>query len=113
MKPEVDSGGWYVAQLKRNGFEQAVVNLGRQFETFMPMQKKCDMRANLKMYCGPCFPVIYLSVLEPIGAIGERLIQLLGFHRLVGFEKSATLVPEKLIAGLRARCDREDVSTAG
>ena len=36
-----ESGAWYVAQLKPNGFDRAVANLTRQgFQTFMPMQKK-------------------------------------------------------------------------
>ena len=32
---------WYVAQIKPNGFERAVINLSRQnFETFMPLQRR-------------------------------------------------------------------------
>lgn len=112
MKPEVDSGGWYVAQLKRNGFEQAVVNLGRQnFETFMPMQKNTVRHARqLKNVLRPVFPGYLFVRFGTNRSDWRKINSTFGVSRLVSFDKSApTPVPDKLIAGLRARCDGGDI----
>lgn len=112
MKANSDNRKWYVVQLKPNGLERAVANLARQnFGTFMPMQKNTVRHARqLKNVLRPVFPGYLFVQFGSHRSDWRKINSTFGVSRLVSFEKSApTPVPEKLIAGLRARCDREDI----
>ena len=102
---------WCVAQLKPNGLERAASNLARQgFETFMPMQKKTIRHARqLKDVLRPVFPGYLFVRFGHDQSHWRKINSTLGIARLVSFEKlKPALVPDKLIAGLRARCDAKN-----
>lgn len=101
---------WYVAQIKPNGFVQAVANLRRQgFLTFMPMQKVTVRHARkLRDVLRPVFPGYLFIEFGADRADWRKINSTLGVVRLVGFEKSSpSPVPDDLISGLQARCNDE------
>lgn len=100
---------WYLAQLKPNGFKRAQDNLRRQnFETFMPMSE-LTMRHGQK-FSNKVLPVFPGYLFVRFGAERtdwRKINSTLGVARLVSFKVSSpAAVPEKLIAGLMARCDK-------
>ena len=116
MTPQIDKQKWYVAQIKANGFERAVVNLTRQgFQTFMPMQKKSARHARqLKNVLRPVFPGYLFVQFGAERGDWRKINSTFGVARLVSFEKSAPApVPDSLIAGLQARCDSKDCLRPG
>ena len=108
MTPRVDKQNWYVVQIKANGFERAVANLARQgFLTFSPMQKKTVRHArNMKNVMRPVFPGYLFVQFGAERGDWRKINSTYGVARLVSFEKSVPAsVPDRLIAGLQARCD--------
>lgn len=111
MNADIDSPKWYLAQIKANGFDRAVANLARQgFLTFSPMQNKTVRHARqLKNVLRPIFPGYLFVQFGADRSDWRKINSTFGVSRLVSFEKSApTPVPDRLIAGLRARCDAQD-----
>ena len=107
--PESETRGWFVAQLKPNGFARARVNLQRQgFRTFMPMrEQEAPRRATVLR---PLFPG-YIFVNFDADTTQWRVINnTFGVARLVmtrSDEPQAAPVP--LMAALMARCGKNDV----
>jgi transcriptional antiterminator RfaH len=99
---------WYVAQIKPNGFERAVINLSRQnFETFMPLQRRTVRHARqMKDVLRPVFPGYLFIRFGAEQGDWRKINSTLGVTKLVAFEGNApTPVPNDLIDGLRLRCD--------
>ncbi len=99
---------WYLAQLKPNGFEKAVVNLARQqFETFMPMQMRTVRQARkLTNVLRPVFSGYIFIRFGLDGGDWRKINSTQGVAHLVSFNKSTPApVPEALIEALKQRCD--------
>ena len=112
MTLQIDKQKWYVAQIKPNGFDRAVANLARQgFLTFSPMQKKTVRHARqLKNLLQPVFPGYLFVQFGADRADWRKINSTFGVVRLVSFHKSAPAsVPDSLIAGLQARCDKQNI----
>ena len=106
---------WYVAQLKPNGFQKAVVNLERQnFKTFMPLQERnAKIGRRLSIIEKPIFPgYIFVSFVPDAG--GWHVINsTIGVSRLMGLKAGVpSPVPDAFMAGLFARCDNDGVLQA-
>ena len=106
---------WYVAQLKPNGFQKAVINLNRQgFETFVPVREiTAKLRHKVTAVDKPIFPG-YIFVRFESNADGwHRINSTLGVSRLITLETGKpSPVPEAFMAGLFARCDQQGVLQA-
>ena len=108
---KTETGAWYVALLKPNGFERAVANLTRQgFETFMPMQRKTVRHARqLTNVFRPVFSGYLFIRFGKNRSDWRKINSTFGVSRLVSFEKSIpAAVPQALINGLQARCDAKN-----
>jgi transcriptional antiterminator RfaH len=103
---------WYVAQLKPNGFERAVLNLRRQkFETFMAMQKKTVRHARqMKDVLKPIFPGYIFVRFGSKQSDWRKINSTSGVSRLVSFStEKPVAVPEGLMLALIERCDARDI----
>ena len=102
---------WYLVQLKPNGFAKAQANLRRQkFEIFMPLCRM-TIRQGQKFaeQLKPVFPGYMFVRFGAERTDWRKINSTLGVARLISFETSKpAVVPEKLIAGLMARCDKDD-----
>ncbi len=108
---ESEKARWYVAQIKQNGFDRAMSNLTRQgYQTFMPMKKKTVRHARqLKNVLRPVFPGYLFVQFGADRGDWRKINSTFGVARLVSFNKSAPApVPDRLVAGLQARCDAQD-----
>ncbi|MGC6511918.1 MAG: transcription termination/antitermination protein NusG [Parvibaculales bacterium] len=109
LSPSADC--WYLAQLKPNGFAKAQVNLQRQkFETFMPLCRM-TIRQGQKFaeHLKPVFPGYLFVRFGADRKDWRKINSTLGVARLVSFAAASPVsVPEKLMAGLMARCDKDD-----
>ena len=99
---------WYVAQLKKNGFKKAQLNLIRQgFECFMPM-RECTVKHARKISTGlrPVFPgYIFIKFGLANGDWG-KINFTPGVNKLISFhEGSPSQIPEALMEVIMARCD--------
>lgn len=100
---------WYLAQLKPNGFERAVVNLERQgIKTFMPLVSrrvrsgKYFIQKKLPLFSG----YIFINV-KPEIVPWRSINSTYGVSKVVAFGNQAPqYLPEQLIFGLKARCDK-------
>ena len=107
-----DTAKWYVAQLKPNGYTKAVANLGQQgFETFMPMRRKTVRHARqMREVLRPVFPGYLFIQLGAERSDWRKINSTFGVSRLISFEKALpAAVPDALMAGLRARCDADQI----
>jgi transcriptional antiterminator RfaH len=102
---------WYLAQLKPNGFQAAMRNLGRQgIPTFMPLRTLSSRKAGIvSAQKKPIFPGYLFVQLDPGSASWRSVNSTLGVARLVAFGNStAQPLPENLMLALAARCDEDD-----
>ncbi len=99
---------WYVAQLKPNSLERAIMNLKRQgFRTFMPL---CPVTKRIsgqfKTNYAALFPGYLFVQLGARAADWRKINSTFGVSHLLSFNKSLpTPVPQNLIDGLMMRCD--------
>jgi len=103
---------WYLAQLKPNGFDRAVINLKRQgFEAFMPVRDMIVRRGRAKQICKrPLFPGYIFVGVDRAAPQWSVINNTLGISSLVSFgSNEPTPLPDGLMAGLMARCGDEDV----
>lgn len=104
--------GWFLAQLKPNGFLTAQRNLQRQgFTTFMPMREKTVRHARKRSeVLRPLFPG-YIFVNFDVDLTQWRVINsTFGVLRLVTARPDKPqMAPEALMAALLARCGEQDV----
>ena len=109
---EQNKAAWYVAQLKPNGFERAVANLKRQnFETFMPLRRKTVRHARqMRDVLRPVFPGYLFIRFGAARSDWRKINSTFGVSQLISFEKAVpSVVPDALMAGLQARCDKAQV----
>lgn len=98
------SDPWFLVQLKPNGYDRAVTNLQRQnVETFMPFAKR---RAAKGAATGPLFPGYLFVSFDPARISFTSVNSTFGVLRIVttGYNVARGL-PDKLIDGLKSRCD--------
>ena len=102
---------WYVAQLKPNAQDLATTNLRRQgFEVFHPV-RRVTRRAGgaFRAALRPLFPgYLFVGAAEEGPAL-SRVNATRGVGRLVSFGAAPSPLPDRLVAGLRTRCDDADV----
>jgi len=104
--------GWFLAQLKPNGFPAAYKNLQRQgFATFMPMREKtvCHARKRSEVL-RPLFPG-YIFVNFDVDLSQWRVINnTLGVARLITLRPDTPqMAPVSLMKALLTQCDEHDV----
>ena len=102
--------GWFLVQLKPNGFDRAVINLERQgIKTFMPLvvrRRRFGKRYVQKKQ--PLFPgYIFIGVDADVISWGS-VNSTYGVAKVVMFgSQEPQRLPEQLISGLKVRCDQE------
>ena len=99
---------WYIVQFKPNSHKIAVRNLERQgFETFLPMHEITRRTAvKFETVIRPLFAGYMFVACDREQAPWRQINSTYGIVRMLGFAQGPAPVPEALIAGLRARCDR-------
>lgn len=99
---------WFLAQLKPNGHRLAERNLDRQgFCYFLPMQEETRRRrGQFQTLLRPLFPGYIFIAFDPEHGLWRKVNSTTGVARLVGFGQSPAPVPDELVDGLMARCDR-------
>ena len=103
---------WYIAQIKPNGFVRANENLRKQkFETFMPFKYISIRHARqTREIKKPIFPGYIFINLGLNFKEWRKINSTFGVYRLISFQKGLpSPVPNELIDGLKARCDKSDI----
>ena len=100
--------GWFLVQLKPNGFDRAVINLERQgVKTFMPLVSR-RVRSG-KGYIQKKLPLFpgYLFIAVDTDKVPWRSINsTYGVSKTVTFGAQAPQhLPEQFVSGLKVRCD--------
>jgi len=102
---------WWLAQSKPNAHSIAKANLERQgFEVFLPLQSITHRRRQAFVTkTQPLFPgymfVRYGETTDSWSPINSTK----GVSRLVSFGQSPATVPSGLVAGIQARCGKDNV----
>ena len=103
---------WYVAQIKSNAFERAIINLSRQgFQTFIPLQRKTIRHARqMTDVLRPIFPgYLFVCLGEDRGG-WRKVNSTQGVIKLIAFGgQQPTPVPNGLVAALQSRCDQNNI----
>lgn len=102
---------WFLAQLKPNGFNRAVVNLERQeIQTFMPLRQVQVRRANRNsLQTQPLFPGYLFLNVNSASPQWRAINSTYGVSKLVSFGANGpSPLPDQFISGLMARCDEEN-----
>lgn len=102
---------WFLAQLKPNGFDRAVINLERQeIKSFMPLrhvQVRRGNRSTLKPQ--PLFPGYLFVNVDSESSQWRAINSTYGVSKLVSFgAQGPAPLPDQFISGLIARCDEEN-----
>ncbi|MCE0505073.1 MULTISPECIES: transcription termination/antitermination protein NusG [unclassified Roseivivax] len=103
---------WFAAQLKPNGLTLAERNLARQgFAHFAPRRMETTRRAGkLTSRPRPLFPGYVFVQFDPAGADWRKLNATRGLTRVVLDDpRHPRPLPQDFMAGLLARCDRDEV----
>ena len=111
---DADKSGWFVAQLRPHGLMQARRNLHRQgFETFSPELLDRQKRAgNALQVRRPLFPGYIFVSFDPKSSGWTAINNTWGISRLILHDpRHPRALPASLMAGLRARCDENDIVT--
>ncbi len=100
---------WYVAQIKPNGLKIALRNLGRQgFQTFAPLlETTVQRRGKFVQELKPLFSGYVFVHISPDLPSWRSINNTHGVSRVISFGQEAApeMVPEALMAALKARCD--------
>lgn len=102
---------WYLAQLKPNCHRIAERNLTRQgFRIFLPQHQE-TWRRNGKFSTGlrPLFPGYLFVAFDPTRGLWRAINGTYGVSRLVCAGNVPQAVPDEIVTGLMARCDRAGV----
>jgi transcriptional antiterminator RfaH len=103
-----ESENWYLAQLKPNGFDRAVLNLNRQaYRTFMPMRDlSTQQNGRVKTQRKPLFPGYVFTQILPEKSDWRAINNTYGVARLVALSGGRpSLVPRDLMQCLFDRTD--------
>ena len=98
---------WYLVQVKPNGYRLAERNLVRQgFTCFQPLLRKTERRGtHFKPVSRPLFPGYLFVAFDPARAPWRKINSTAGVARLLSLGNTPQVVPEGLVADLRARLD--------
>ncbi|QIQ87528.1 transcriptional activator RfaH [Erythrobacter sp.] len=102
---------WFLVQTKPNADAMARRNLKRQrFTTFQPLEQRTRIKGGrFVSYRRPVFPG-YLFASYPEASTPWSVVRsTYGVSRLVSFAGRPSVVPDSVIADLRAACNDEDV----
>ena len=99
---------WYIVQFKPNSHKIAVRNLERQgFETFVPMHEVTRRTAvKFETVIRPLFAGYMFVACDPEQAPWRQINSTYGISRMLSVAEGSKPMPEALITGLRARCDK-------
>jgi len=100
---------WFVAQLKPNGLGRALEHLHRQgFPTFSPSLKSLHVKSGSQVATRkPLFPGYFFVNFDPTTNGWSAINSTRGVARLVVVDpRNPVPLPQRLMAGLLARCDQ-------
>ena len=100
---------WYLVQVKPNGYRLAQLNLIHQgFKCFQPLVRATERRGEqFRPVSRPLFPGYLFVAFDPTRAPWRKINSTAGVVRLLSLGNTPQLVPEGLVADLRARLDAE------
>lgn len=107
MTSSDDEALWYLAQTRPNCHQIAQSNLARQgFASFLPVLDETVRRfGQFRPILRPLFPGYVFVRLDPQQGRWASVKATTGITRLVGFGAGPAVVPDDLIAQIKARCD--------
>ncbi len=110
-----DSRDWYLAQLKPNGYDRAVLNLNRQgYPTFMPLREGVARRnGKIVSACKPLFPGYVFTQVCPEQQNWRAINNTYGVARVVSLQAGRPAqVPCGLMEALYDRTDDDGLMIA-
>ena len=102
---------WYLVQCKPNAAQIAVRNLENQsFGTFLPLQEITKRKGKIfQRQISPLFPGYIFVQIDPGQGPWRQVNSTRGVNRLVRFGAEPSVVPNKIVEALMARCDRQSI----
>jgi transcriptional antiterminator RfaH len=102
---------WYLVQCKPNAARIAVRNLENQgFVTFLPLQEITKRKGKIfQRQIRPLFPGYLFVQIDPDRGPWRQVNSTRGVNRLVRLGAEPSMVPNKIVEALIARCDKQSI----